>query len=195
MMRFLRTLATIAVCSLLLAACGGRDFSDLDSFMAEKRARLAQATVDSDAADRLAAKGYTAESTAMAQRAALEAAEFNVRKVELDIERLTIKAPFDGVLESDTAELGQSASVAERLFLIGVTLHDGRELLEDRIGAGRRHTEAAHQRVDGILDLLREAPELDLKPGLDHGDRGLMGWGDCQRPRYSTSTLYETVSF
>ena len=39
MMRFLRTLATISVCSLLLAACGGRDFSDLDSFMAEKRAR------------------------------------------------------------------------------------------------------------------------------------------------------------
>jgi multidrug efflux system membrane fusion protein len=75
--------------------------------LAEKRARLAQAKVDSDAADRLAAKGYTAETTAMAQRAALEAAEFNVRKVELDIERLTIKAPFDGVLESDTAELGQ----------------------------------------------------------------------------------------
>jgi len=39
MRRFLRTLATISVCSLLLAACGGRDFSDLDSFMAEKRAR------------------------------------------------------------------------------------------------------------------------------------------------------------
>ncbi len=75
--------------------------------LAEKRARLAQAQVDSDAAERLAEKGYTAETTAMAQKAALEAAQFNVRKVELDIERLKIKAPFDGVLETDTAELGQ----------------------------------------------------------------------------------------
>jgi type IV pilus assembly protein PilP len=39
MTRFLRTLTMISVGSLLLVACGGRDFSDLDSFMAEKRAR------------------------------------------------------------------------------------------------------------------------------------------------------------
>jgi type IV pilus assembly protein PilP len=39
MTRFLRTFAMISVGSLLLVACGGRDFSDLDSFMAEKRAR------------------------------------------------------------------------------------------------------------------------------------------------------------
>lgn len=39
MTRFLRTLAMISVGSALLVACGGRDFSDLDSFMAEKRAR------------------------------------------------------------------------------------------------------------------------------------------------------------
>ena len=39
MKRFLRTLVTISASGVLLAACGGRDFSDLDSFMAEKRAR------------------------------------------------------------------------------------------------------------------------------------------------------------
>jgi type IV pilus assembly protein PilP len=39
MTRFLRTLTMISVASALLVACGGRDFSDLDSFMAEKRAR------------------------------------------------------------------------------------------------------------------------------------------------------------
>jgi type IV pilus assembly protein PilP len=39
MTRFLRTFAMISVGSLLLVACGGRDFADLDSFMAEKRAR------------------------------------------------------------------------------------------------------------------------------------------------------------
>jgi type IV pilus assembly protein PilP len=39
MSRFLRTLTMIFATASLLVACGGRDFSDLDSFMAEKRAR------------------------------------------------------------------------------------------------------------------------------------------------------------
>ena len=39
MISFFRALVVISVSSFLLAACGGRDFSDLDNFMAEKRAR------------------------------------------------------------------------------------------------------------------------------------------------------------
>ncbi len=39
MNRFPRTCVTILVSAFLLVACGGSDFSDLDSFMAEKRAR------------------------------------------------------------------------------------------------------------------------------------------------------------
>ena len=34
-----RTLWVICTICLLLVACGGRDFSDLDAFMADKRAR------------------------------------------------------------------------------------------------------------------------------------------------------------
>ena len=39
MNRFSRTCATILASALLLVGCGSRDFADLDSFMAEKRAR------------------------------------------------------------------------------------------------------------------------------------------------------------
>ena len=39
MSRFLRTLLSITFCGVALSACGGRDFADLDAFMAEKRAR------------------------------------------------------------------------------------------------------------------------------------------------------------
>ncbi len=39
MLRALRTVLTIVGAPLLLGACGGGDFSDLDAFMAEKRAR------------------------------------------------------------------------------------------------------------------------------------------------------------
>lgn len=39
MSSFFRTLALLAVSGSLLSGCGARDFSDLDDFMAEKRAR------------------------------------------------------------------------------------------------------------------------------------------------------------
>ena len=39
MNRFTRALLTAGTLSMVLSACGGRDFSDLDAFMAEKRAR------------------------------------------------------------------------------------------------------------------------------------------------------------
>lgn len=74
--------------------------------LAQARAALAQAQADDSAAQKLSERGYTAETTALARRAALESAAAAVRQVELDIERLEMRAPFDGVLESDTAELG-----------------------------------------------------------------------------------------
>jgi len=39
MSRFLRTLLLVVFCGAAVSACGGRDFADLDAFMAEKRAR------------------------------------------------------------------------------------------------------------------------------------------------------------
>ena len=39
MNRFTRALLTAGIISTAVSACGGRDFSDLDAFMAEKRAR------------------------------------------------------------------------------------------------------------------------------------------------------------
>lgn len=74
--------------------------------LAEAEARLAEATAEADAANRLSEKGYTAETTRIARQAQLQAAQAAVDLVKLDIERLKIQAPFSGVLETDTAELG-----------------------------------------------------------------------------------------
>lgn len=74
--------------------------------LAEAKAKLAQAEADAEAAETLATRGLTAENTAKARRAALEAARAAVRAIQLDIERLTIAAPFAGVLETDSAEIG-----------------------------------------------------------------------------------------
>ncbi len=72
----------------------------------EARARLAEAEANNTAAASLAERGFTAETTAIARVAQLEAARAAVEQAQIELDRLTIKAPFDGILESNTAELG-----------------------------------------------------------------------------------------
>ncbi len=72
----------------------------------EARARLDEARVQAEAAERLADQGFSPENTRAARRAALEAAQAQVERIELDIARLEMHAPFDGILEEDSAETG-----------------------------------------------------------------------------------------
>ncbi|PKP67596.1 MAG: efflux RND transporter periplasmic adaptor subunit, partial [Alphaproteobacteria bacterium HGW-Alphaproteobacteria-8] len=69
-------------------------------------ATLRQMEAEYEAAKRLTQKGFTAETESLTRAARLEAARAQLMRAELDMRRLTIAAPFDGVLESDTAELG-----------------------------------------------------------------------------------------
>ena len=100
----------------------------------EAQARLTEAQINANAATKLSADGFASEtrvasaeaslSSARAAvisaeaglksagsgldslEAAIESARAAVERAELDIARLTVTAPFAGVLETDTAELG-----------------------------------------------------------------------------------------
>ena len=74
--------------------------------LAQAEAAQAEAEAASSAATQLERRGYTAETAAKAERARLRAAQARLDAVRWDIERLEIRAPFDGLLETDTAELG-----------------------------------------------------------------------------------------
>lgn len=73
---------------------------------AEAGAALAEARVEADAATQLKLKGFAAETTLRGAEARLQAAQARLDKVAWDIAQLEIRAPFDGILESDTAEFG-----------------------------------------------------------------------------------------
>lgn len=83
------------------------DAGTREATLAEARARLAEAEANNRAATQLAERGFTAETTAIARRAALESAQALVEQAERELDRLKIRAPFDGILESNTAELGE----------------------------------------------------------------------------------------
>lgn len=79
----------------------------------EAEARYAEARVEAEAATTLREKGFAAETTRMSRQAQLEAAQAAVDLVKLDIDRLVIRAPFSGVLETDTAEIGSRLGLGD----------------------------------------------------------------------------------
>ena len=74
--------------------------------LSEAEAALAEARIEAEAATRLKSKGFAAETTFKARQAGLQAAQARLDRVQWDIDQLEIHAPFDGFLESDTAEIG-----------------------------------------------------------------------------------------
>jgi len=93
----------------------------------EAKARLEEALINDNAAQKLAQGGYASETRLKSTQAAVRAAEAAIASAESgleasasgieaaaalvaaakrEIDRLTITAPFQGLLESDTAELG-----------------------------------------------------------------------------------------
>ncbi|MFT7595752.1 MAG: multidrug efflux system membrane fusion protein [Paracoccaceae bacterium] len=93
----------------------------------EAKARLQEALINNNAATKLAKGGYASETRLISTEAAVRAAEAGIKSAESgleatqagigaaaaavaaaerEIDRLTITAPFKGLLESDAAELG-----------------------------------------------------------------------------------------
>lgn len=79
---------------------------DRPARIAEAEAKLLQAQIDADASAKLKERGFAAETTHAANLAALEAAKASLEAWRRDLARTTITAPFDGTLETDTAEEG-----------------------------------------------------------------------------------------
>ncbi len=74
--------------------------------LAEARARLVEAETNLTTSSKLVERGFSSETDLVSKQAAMESAQAQVQQAERELERLRIVAPFDGILESDTAELG-----------------------------------------------------------------------------------------
>lgn len=81
--------------------------------MREAEAKVAEASAEASAADTLSERGFTARTTQIARQATLESAKAELDRMRLDFDRLEIRAPFAGVLETDTAEIGSLLAVGE----------------------------------------------------------------------------------
>ncbi|MEL6516409.1 MAG: efflux RND transporter periplasmic adaptor subunit [Pseudomonadota bacterium] len=94
---------------------GTRDVAlvEAQARLSEAQAGLADAEINQRAAARLSEDGFASETRVTAAnaavqsaRAAVQSAEAGIAAAEKELERLQIHAPFGGLLESDTAEIG-----------------------------------------------------------------------------------------
>lgn len=74
--------------------------------LAEAEAAFDEAEALASASTQLSTKGFAAETEVRQRQAQLRAAEARLDRARTEIERLSILAPFDGLLETDTAETG-----------------------------------------------------------------------------------------
>ena len=141
-----------------------------DGFASETRVKNAQAAVaSSKAAVQSAKAGLAAASAGIdAADAAIESAAAAVAAAQKEIERLTIKAPFSGLLESDTAELGsllQPGSLCgtvlqlDPIKLVAFVAETEVSRIEVGASAGARLAVGGQELVGNVSFLSRSADE------------------------------------
>ncbi len=79
----------------------------------EARARLAQVTLDFEAATQLVDRGFTPQTRVAALKAEFDAAEALLKEFELELDRTTVRAPINGVVESPMAQIGTTLAIGD----------------------------------------------------------------------------------
>jgi multidrug efflux system membrane fusion protein len=159
--------AQVAEGDLLCQIAPGSRLADL----AEANAKQAQSL--HEAALNLSRKGILSATEAATRLANLEAARATVATMELDIERLEIHAPFDGRLETDTAERGALLRVGDAcatvialdpIKLIGYAPE--REVDKLRIGATAQARLSTGAEVEGVVSFVSRSADPDTRTFL-----------------------------
>ena len=128
------------------------------AMLAEAQARLTEAQLNATAAQKLQEGGYRSETAAASAQSALEAASAGVEAARRELARLTIVAPFGGILEDDTAEIGSlltqgglCATVAQHdpMKLVGYVPETGIDRVQIGARAGARL--ATGREVAGVV--------------------------------------------
>ena len=82
------------------------DPADRQAWVAEGEAAVTQAQLEQQGNLKLRAQGYQSETQTMAAKAKLAGAVANLSQRRIELERTSIRAPFEGIVEVRQAELG-----------------------------------------------------------------------------------------
>lgn len=134
------------------------DDADRLARLTQARATLSQREIEFEGQTKLKPSGYISDAKLAESRALLESARAELRRAEIDVARMTIRAPFDGALQDRFVEQGDYVSPGVRVarFVDERTLVVTASVSENQIGALRRGLQgeaqlATGERVRGTL--------------------------------------------
>jgi membrane fusion protein, multidrug efflux system len=84
----------------------------------ESKALVSQRDKEYSAASNLAAKGYVSETQAKQAKAALEAAQADLRTQQIALENINIRAPFDGIVDDRYVNEGDYMRVGDKCEMV-----------------------------------------------------------------------------
>jgi len=143
---------------------------DREHRLQEARAVLRQRELQHTASASLNQKGFRAETVLAQDRAELDAARARVKAMEVEMQKLTISAPFDGVLEDRYVELGDFVDkgtpiarlLDEEPFLILAQVSES-EIGRLRLGDSGKAKLATGQLVEGWLRRISSSADPDTR--------------------------------
>ncbi len=101
------------------------DERDRKARLAQAQATVKQREVEYEGRLRLQSESYVSEAQLQEAIAQLEAARAELRRAELDLDYMTVRAPFDGALQSRDVEVGDFVSVGDPI----ATFVDNRKII------------------------------------------------------------------
>lgn len=91
---------------------------DRKALLDEAQALVNQRLIEYTAASKLSSKGFQTQTRLAETKANLEAAQARLRRIQVDIERTVIRAPFDGVIQTRMVEVGDYLGVGDEVALV-----------------------------------------------------------------------------
>ena len=127
------------------------DARDRDARLAEARATVYQREIEYEAQKPLLEQGYITEGQLAAGAANLERARAELRRAELDLQYMTIRAPFDGAVQDRMVEIGDYLDVGDPVatFVDDRTLIVTASIAEQDVAAVREAPTAEARLITG----------------------------------------------
>ncbi|MGH6885657.1 MAG: efflux RND transporter periplasmic adaptor subunit, partial [Geminicoccales bacterium] len=94
------------------------DARERKAMVEQAEATLRMREIEYEAARRLGAKGFQAETKVAEAKANLEAAQATLERARIQLDHTEIRAPFDGVLETRPVELGDFVDVGDEVAMV-----------------------------------------------------------------------------
>lgn len=145
---------------------------DREAALTEAEAELRQREVEYNAAAKLQGAGFGTANRLAEARAQLDAAKAKVTRMRLDLNNIEIRAPFDGVIEDTTAEIGdilnpggpQGCAVLvdiSRILITGQVAE--REVADIALGTEASARLITGQTVKGLLRFISSKADPDTR--------------------------------